>query len=185
MISDMARPEYAAEMIAAREAYERAEALRLAPDRARRIALQNLGRPARIALVGCGKLKAASARPAVDLYIGPLFQAARRYALTSCDDWLILSAKHGIVLPDDVIAPYDLSITSLRLNERTMWGRHAGHEIADRYRGVSVCFIGLAGKPYLDAVTDSLHADIERPLEGLQVGERLRWFSLQKQSRTL
>jgi len=180
MVADMARPEFAAEMAAAREAYHVAEAARQAPDRARRLCLRNLGRPARVALVGCGKSKAAEARPAAELYTGPLFQAARRYAVATCDDWLILSAKHGVVLPDDVIAPYELALTSMRLDERAMWGRHAASAIAYRYREVSVCFIGLAGEPYLDAVDGRLDGVLERPLEGLQVGERLRWFNEQR-----
>lgn len=75
----------------------------------------------RIALIGCGKLKAPSACAAKDLYTGPLFRTARTYAEKNCDGWLILSAKYGLLEPDRIIEPYELKLTDLRMNARETW----------------------------------------------------------------
>jgi len=66
----------------------------------------------RIALVGCGSAKRDEPHPAKHLYSSGYFTLKRRYAEQYCDDWQILSAKHGLVDPDREIAPYDASLTS-------------------------------------------------------------------------
>lgn len=61
---------------------------------------------ATIALVGCGKSKADSARPAKDLYRSGYFSLKRDLA-DHADQWYILSAEHGLLHPETVIEPYD------------------------------------------------------------------------------
>ena len=63
----------------------------------------------RIALVGCGAAKRDEACPARDMYTSAFFSLKRQYA-EQFDDWYILSAKHGLLDPDEVIDPYDQSI---------------------------------------------------------------------------
>lgn len=61
-------------------------------------------------LVACGGRKATTPQPAKDLYTGGLFKAARAWAEQSPDGaWGIISAKYGILMPDDVVAPYDFT----------------------------------------------------------------------------
>lgn len=130
------------------------------------------GRVVRIALVGCGKAKMTTPQPAKDLYIGPLFKAARAYAEQQCDDWVILSARHGVVLPDEVIEPYDQRLSSMRLRDQEDWARKANRQLRYRYRGLQVQFIGLAGEEYLDW----LGGEIIEPLKGMGVGTRIKFL---------
>ncbi|MDC3416573.1 DUF6884 domain-containing protein [Aquibacillus salsiterrae] len=47
---------------------------------------------------------------AKDAYIGTLHQLSQHYAVDFCDEWVILSAKYGFLLPDDCVeGNYDLS----------------------------------------------------------------------------
>lgn len=65
-------------------------------------------------IIPCGGAKAPEASPARDLYTGSSF----RLALTAAEveaaecgaEILILSAKHGLISPDQIIAPYDVKM---------------------------------------------------------------------------
>lgn len=60
-----------------------------------------------ITLVGCGKAKRENAAPARDLYTSSYFAAKRNYVERSGREWYVLSAKHGLLDPDEVVEPYD------------------------------------------------------------------------------
>lgn len=64
-------------------------------------------------VVGCGALKRPEPAPAIDLYVSNFARAAAAWALsvTTRDRVLVLSAKHGLVDADTVLAPYDVSFT--------------------------------------------------------------------------
>jgi hypothetical protein len=59
-----------------------------------------------VGLVACSRLKADRPAPARELYVSPLFRAARAYAERRHGPgrWFILSAHHGLVDPDTVLA---------------------------------------------------------------------------------
>jgi hypothetical protein len=63
-----------------------------------------------LVIVPCGGRKGPVPAPAGELYVGSYHLACRRAAaaLTTPDRTLILSALHGLVPLDRVIAPYDL-----------------------------------------------------------------------------
>ena len=61
----------------------------------------------RIGLVGCVKTKRPGPSPAADLYDSALVRGRRRFVEATCDQWFILSAKHGLVAPDEVLARYE------------------------------------------------------------------------------
>jgi hypothetical protein len=75
----------------------------------------------RIGLLGCVKEKAYEPRRSRDLYLSTLFEGRRAYVERSCDQWWILSAEHGLVSPDEGLAPYDLSLKNAgRATRRAM-----------------------------------------------------------------
>lgn len=61
----------------------------------------------RIAILSCSKNKTKLPMPARDVYIGPLFKWARRYAELTCDDMRIISARLGLLEPDTIVQPYE------------------------------------------------------------------------------
>lgn len=76
---------------------------------------------ATIALVSCVKQKQNSPCPARDMYTSALFSKARVYAETSADAWFILSAKYGLVQPDETIAPYEQTLKGASASDRRNW----------------------------------------------------------------
>ena len=88
-----------------------------------------------IGLVACSRTKADRPVPARELYLSPLFRAARKYAENryGLGQWLILSARYGLVDPDQVLAPYDLSLRQLTARQREAWGDRIAIELTDRF----------------------------------------------------
>lgn len=71
-----------------------------------------------LCIVPCGKAKiwdkhpSAGPTPARDVYTGSFASLCRRYASTFFEDWVILSAKHGFLLPNDLVpGPYNVSFS--------------------------------------------------------------------------
>lgn len=146
-----------------------------------------------IVLVGCGKEKLSRSAPAKDMYTGPLFKKARAYAERVGDDWRIISAKYGLLHPDEVIEPYDETVSGKPQRERRIWAicvRNSiscnlldwTHENGQNWRCDPVRFVCLAGEPYLlcfdiDAQAIRKFCVIEKPMEGMGIGKRLQFLS--------
>src|SRR5580704_1637441 len=66
-----------------------------------------------VGIISCTRRKRSSPLPAERLYASELFFGSRRYAQSTFDRWLILSAKHGLVEPGQIIEPYEQPIEAL------------------------------------------------------------------------
>ena len=130
-----------------------------------------------IGLVACSRTKADHAAPARELYVSPLFRAAREYAEHHYGrgHWFILSARHGLVDPDAVLAPYDLSLRQLSPNEREAWGDRVAVKLTDRFPAGTVLWFH-AGALYRDAIAPVVPHQVRFPLVGLGIGEQLAWY---------
>src|SRR5688500_17977583 len=105
----------------------------------------------RIGLVGCVKGKGPLPAPAADLYVSPLFLGRRRFVEQSCDRWFILSALHGLVGPDEVVAPYDCSLLGSSAADRRAWTQRILSSIDEVLGDVGgVMFEVHAGAAYRD-----------------------------------
>jgi hypothetical protein len=139
-----------------------------------------------IGLVGCGKSKQAHAAPARDLYTGALFRKSLAYAEARCSVVYVLSAKHGLLALDQVVEPYDLTLSSQRCSERVTWARGVWSQLCELYdlRGAAGprSFMVLAGDPYSApllsvAVVLNLLVELLVPLRGMDIGERLQFLT--------
>ena len=120
----------------------------------------------RIGLVGCSKKKRPEAAEARDLYESELFRAARAWAEAYCDRWFILSARHGLLLPNANIQPYDITLDQIEIDE---WVNMASSQMifhgffSRRHR-----FVWLAGQRYIGPLRPLLEHQInEMPLAGM------------------
>lgn len=157
----------------------------------------------RLAIIGCGAAKLPHAAPARALYTGGLFRAARVHVEARGLPWLILSALHGLVEPDAIIAPYDVTMAETKRESArqkhwpwpgqgylcgvrgkllsSVWRYPGG---AGRWeRGTPVVVEVHAGALYVEAVTLALQGvvafpeiTVEAPLAGLEIGRRLHWY---------
>lgn len=136
--------------------------------------------PADLVLVGCVKRKLDRPAEARDLYTSALFRKERAYAEAAGCPWFILSAEHGLVSPTNVLAPYDLRLSSTSSEYRRRWGRR----VVDQLRDAALLLDGKvieihAGSAYASAIREGLTdagAIVVEPLEGLTMGQRLAWY---------
>lgn len=84
-----------------------------------------------VGLVACGKSKRALPASARLLYTSDLFTKASSYAERTYDRWFVLSAKHGLVVPETVLEPYDLTLADLTALERRQWAQQVAADLDD------------------------------------------------------
>lgn len=132
-----------------------------------------------VIVVACGAAKASERRPAMDLYTGSLFRAARRAALADGRAWLICSAEHGLLTPGQLVDPYDRALADTPADIARLAGVLAGqrHLLA-----------AAAGRPDpgVEAWTPARYTaalaaggiDVRRtPLAGRGLGAQIGWLT--------
>lgn len=140
-----------------------------------------------IGLVGCASTKLRRPAPARDLYTSALFKKASAHAEATCERWFILSAKHGLVRPDDVLEPYDVKLgRSTPRHPETdgplihEWARRVRDQLALELRDLdSPSLLVLAGEQYRTILYPHSPWPFTVPMKGLGLGEQLSWLNKQ------
>lgn len=127
-------------------------------------------------LVSCVGKKFYRAANAEHLYRSPWFRLASAYARRNSSGWAILSAKHGLVYPWEVIEPYEMTLNTMSKNDRKTWSNKVIYELAMQEWD---CYEILAGKKYREFICPWMADNgIEYyvPMEGLGIGQQLKWL---------
>ncbi len=136
----------------------------------------------RIGLVGCVKSKQSALAPARDLYTSALFVGRRRWVESTCDRWFILSAKHGLIEPDELLEPYDVAMKDVSRPLRRTWSEQVLADLDDRVRSLGAHTFEIhAGADYCDwglvAGLEHAGATVVRPMAGLAFGRQLSRYA--------
>lgn len=129
-----------------------------------------------ICLVSCVGKKRSEAARAKDLYQSDWFLKARCFVESKGYRWFILSAEHGLVDPNAVVAPYDKTLNVMAVRDRRDWADKVLGELLALDSG---SFIFLAGQRYREFLTGPLLSrgiTVEVPMEGLKIGQQLSWL---------
>ena len=109
-----------------------------------------------------------------------LFKKAYHYATKNYDIVAILSAKYGLLLPDDEIEPYDLTLKTMSRQQCKEWANNVFQQMKKR---LDLNKIGTAyfhtGKKYRETLIPKLELTGVKcivPLEGLSFGQQLAWY---------
>jgi len=109
-----------------------------------------------------------------------LFRKAYSYATKNYDFVAILSAKYGLLLPDDKIEPYDMTLDDLGSNERKEWAEKVFSQMRSRLKLQEFDRVFFhAGKKYREHLIpklENLGIRCEVPLEHLGIGEQKAWY---------
>ena len=134
-------------------------------------------------LVACVKEKLAVPAAARDLYVSPLFKKEREYAERVGLPWFILSAEHGLVVPDEWLSPYERYLPDTSPSFRRAWGTWVVERLELLTGGLDGRTIEIhAGATYVDALRGPLAdkgVSVYEPLAGLGMGQRLAWYGAQ------
>jgi len=135
----------------------------------------------RICLIACASSKQDTPQAAKDLYISALFQKSVGWMnKQNFDYWFILSAKHGLLPPDKVIAPYNQTLNQMPVKQRIQWSINVYQSLKPYLdKNTSVTF--LAGDKYrskhLVHLIQKVECEILVPMEGMRIGEQLKWLT--------
>ncbi|WP_375461027.1 DUF6884 domain-containing protein [uncultured Enterovirga sp.] len=126
-----------------------------------------------VAVVSCGRQKSQAADQAQYLYTSSLFRNNLLLARELSAKQFIMSAHHGLLLPNQVIEPYDVALSNLPLEARIEWGERVAAQLIQRTEGRII--VSLAGMGYNRFIDPALHAcgrELISPFSGLGLGRR-------------
>ncbi|GAB2644892.1 hypothetical protein GCM10027270_35590 [Nocardioides ginkgobilobae] len=134
----------------------------------------------RLLLIACGKAKAAGPSAAKDLYVSARFRKARAYAERSGVPWFIVSAEHGLVGPEEWLAPYERYLPNTPRDYRTAWGEWVAARLDLLAGPLGGRIVEIhAGEAYLQPLGAPLArrgARVDQPLHGLTAGRWQGWY---------
>lgn len=136
----------------------------------------------RIGLVGCTKSKLEHAARAAELYSpSTMFRGRRAYVETTCDRWLILSAKHGVVGPEEVLDPYDVTLVGASMATKRRWTGQVLKELEECLGDMRQLEFEIhAGHDYWGfGLVEGLAArgaTVELPTRGMGQGQQLAFY---------
>ena len=131
----------------------------------------------RVVLISCVSQKRDYPCQARDLYISQLFKKSLDYAeqVLKADKIFILSAEHGVVPLERVIAPYNKTLNLMRKSERLIWSQKVMEQLNQHIDVEQDEVIFLAGQKYREFL-ESEFKQVQVPLAGLKIGEQLQFL---------
>jgi Family of unknown function (DUF6884) len=135
-----------------------------------------------VALVSCVKSKLRKAAPARELYSrSPWFRTARKIVEASGVRWFILSAKHGLIAPDRVTAPYDATLKEIGRAGRQVWAGRVLKELLPALEGERrvVVFASREYREFLIAPMRDAGIAVDVPMAHLRQFEQKPWLAEQ------
>ena len=113
------------------------------------------------------------------MYTSPLFQKGMAYAkMLNPKAIFILSAKYGLLKPNDTIEPYEQTLKAMKAGERRAWAKRVIEELGKHSDLYNDHFVFLAGASYRQDLIPQLES-YSVPMEGLGLGKQLQWLDLQ------
>jgi hypothetical protein len=132
-----------------------------------------------IYLVSCVSKKQIRPSRARDLYCSAWFVKARAYVEGLDVQWFILSAKYGLVSPDEVVSPYEVTLNEMASEERRAWASRVATQLRPTSRkGTRVVILaGDSYRQYLVPIIKGWGCTVDVPMRGLGIGKQLQWLS--------
>ncbi len=132
-------------------------------------------------LIGCSAAKNGSPALARELFTGDRFRKAPMLAEASGRPWYVLSAKWGLLHPDDVVGPYNVFLADQPADYRSAWGNWVAAQLLSAEGNLGGRVVEIhAGQAYVHPLRGPLGsrgARISEPLKSLRQGEQLSWYA--------
>jgi hypothetical protein len=119
--------------------------------------------------------------PARELYRSPLWNARRAFAERRTGSWFVLSAKYGLLDPDQPLAPYNVNLADLSARDRLLWAEAVVASLEWRLGNLQHRNVELhAGESYRRPLTPLLEAagaTVTAPTAAIKgIGNQLAWY---------
>jgi len=134
-----------------------------------------------LGLISCTKSKQNYPCKASEMYsASDLFRKAYSYATKNYDVIAILSAKYGLLFPDDNIEPYELTLNNMDASQRKKWAEKVFNQMKSRLRLEDFDKVFFhAGKKYREQLIprlENIGIKCETPLKHLGIGKQKAWY---------
>ncbi|HEX4932606.1 MAG TPA: hypothetical protein VFV33_05460 [Gemmatimonadaceae bacterium] len=139
-----------------------------------------------LALVSCTGPSQPHPARAREHFTSPLFQALCTFADRRAGRWFLLSAEHGLLDPDAVIAPSALVLDRKDVQGREAWSARVQAQLAPYLPGIERVLV-LANARSREFLLDFLRSDgraVEVPLDGMSLGAQLQWLQRENGARS-
>lgn len=133
----------------------------------------------RVALVSCAKSKMKYPCKAKEMYSkSVLFRRAYGHVIKRYDQVYILSAKYGLLDPESIISPYDISLYQFSENQKKIWASNVFKQIESKRFPKRTRIHFYAGKQYRGQLEHLLRKKycVRVPLAGLSIGKQLAFY---------
>jgi hypothetical protein len=127
-----------------------------------------------ICIVSCTARKRETPMRAESLYCSELFYKSRGFAQANYDTWLILSAKHGLVSPCEILTPYDCALTTPSCRERKALAERVSRQAALLFEACDVQLSSICGEEYDDLLDEAGFPFQRKPEFALPIGKKLQ-----------
>jgi hypothetical protein len=163
------RPEHAERLEESMRAYEEKQQ-----------AIEDAREPCTVILITCSKSKLDRPAPARELYTGPLFKKSVAWAERQGHRWFVVSARYGLLKPDEVRPPYNFTMNDWRgAREKEQWAHGVVTCELTRYakRGShAILLLPKAYRIWLESLLLRKGITYDVPLEGLGIGQQMKWL---------
>jgi hypothetical protein len=133
----------------------------------------------KIGLLATARKKSRIPAQVTQFYQSPLFQKSVQYALKHYDRMYFYNAKDGLLLPEKIMHPYDVSIKTFSIFEKRQWA-HAVIKKFNEYEHPEKKMVylhgGLVYRKHLEPELKNFGFDYVVPLKGLGIGKQLTWY---------
>ena len=134
-----------------------------------------------LGLISCTKSKKNYPCKASEMYsASDLFRKAYAYAVKNYDFVAILSAKYGLLFPEDEIEPYDLTLNNMKSQQRKEWAEKVFNQMKSRLNLHDFDRIFFhAGEKYrrhLIPKLENIGISCKIPLASLGFGKQKAWY---------
>lgn len=129
------------------------------------------------ALISCSKSKGGHRDIARDMYVSPLYRKSVQLAELWGVPFYILSAKYGLLHPNDLIEPYEQTLKTATKKEKQDWAQRVDKKIRELPRKKLVV---LAGDDYFAPLVEASSGaplDYFAPMRSLSLGTRLAFLN--------
>ena len=118
-----------------------------------------------------------------------LFSKAYDYSRRHYDSVAILSAKYGLLLPDEEIEPYELTLNNMGKQKRMIWAVKVLNQLDEKigFDNIENVYFhaGMKYREFLIPKLESRGIDCKVPLEGLQFGHQLSWYDTRARNKSM
>ena len=139
-----------------------------------------------LGLISCTKSKQDYTCSAGEMYQpSPLFSKAYSYARKNYNQIGILSAKYGLLMPEEMIDPYELTLKSMGRRRKHDWAIRVFNQLDEKIGLEKIKTVyfhaGVDYRLFLIPLMNQFGITCEIPLMGLSFGKQLQWYNQENQ----